>query len=497
MLDRIKRLGADTAVYGISTIVGRFLTFILTPFYTNILPPAELGIIATTYAYIAFLNILYAYGMEAAFMRFIVSAEGEAKKKTFSIPFLSVCVTSCIASACLMAGEMPVAGLAGIPLHLSTIVTYAGWILLLDALAVVPFASLRMEQKAGTFAIIKLANIVINVVCNLVLLLEYRLGVEGIFISNIVASAATVVLLLPTIARNLTFRWEGPLFKSLLRFSLPTVPAYIATMMIQVIDRPILESLTDKATVGIYQANYRLGIFMMLLVSMFDFAWRPFFLSQAKESDAKQVFARVLTYVLLAMTAAFLVLTFFLRDAVTMPIVDGISVIDRRYWAGLDIVPVILLAYIFLGISNTIVAGIYIEKQTARLPVVTFVGAGVNVAANYLLIPVMGIMGAAVATLLSYAVMAGVLYGIVQRIYPVPYEYARLAKIVLAVAAVCSMYFLLPLDGLLWKIGLLFLFGLLTFVMKFFERAEVYRLKELFARRPAQNAPEVPPSSGT
>ncbi|MEK7672051.1 MAG: oligosaccharide flippase family protein, partial [Bacteroidota bacterium] len=252
MFDKIKRLGTDTAIYGISTVVGRFLTFILTPFYTNVLPPSELGIVATLYAYIAFLNILYGYGMEAAFMRYTASLEIGTKKQNFSVPFLSLVVTSLVFSFFIWLRTIPLASLSNVPLSYSSIITYSGWILCLDALAIVPFASLRMERKAKLFSALKLWNIIVTVICNLIFLLKFRWGVEGIFMSNVIASASTLVLLLPTVFRNLTLQWESTLYKALLRFSIPSIPAYIATMMIQVIDRPILESLTDKATVGIY-----------------------------------------------------------------------------------------------------------------------------------------------------------------------------------------------------------------------------------------------------
>ncbi len=486
MLDKLKRLGTDTAIYGVSTIVGRFLTFLLTPFYTNVLPPAELGIVASVYAYIAFLNIIYGYGMETAFMRYTASLELGDKRQTFSVAFLSVGATSVVFSLIIWLLRDALALAGSVPVHHAVIVTYAGWILLLDALALVPFAHLRMEGKAKQFAALKLFNIVLTVVLNLIFLLEFRWGIEGIFLSNLVASGITVLLLLPVVVRAMTLRWNPLLHKALLRFALPSVPSYLAAMMIQVIDRPILEALTDNATVGIYQANYRLGIFMMLIVSTFDFAWRPFFLSNASEPNAKQLFARVLTYFFLLMTGSFLLISFFITDVVTFPIYHGKSIIAPEYWSGLSIVPIVLAAYIFLGISNTMAAGIYIEKQTKKLPLITFVGAAVNVVGNFLLIPPFGITGAAVATLLSYASMTVVLYFIVQRVYPIAYEVGRMAKIAAAATSVFLLFQLvhLPLANALWKLGLLVLFGVLMYAMKTFSPAEITRLKRATAAPP-------------
>jgi O-antigen/teichoic acid export membrane protein len=364
---------------------------------------------------------------------------------------------------------------------METLVRYAAAILLLDALALIPFAALRMEHKAKRFATIKILGILINVLANVWLLIGLDWGIEGVFVAGVISSAATLVLLVPTIVGRLGLVWKGGLYRELLRFGLPYVPSGMASMMIQVIDRPILESLKGAGAVGVYQANYRLGIFMMLLVSMYDFAWRPFFLSHASDPDARQLFARVMTYFVLLSSAVFLLLSFFLGDFVRLPIFFGTSLIAEPYWGGLGIVPVVLLAYLFLGIYNNLMAGVYIEKRTYLLPLVTGVGAVVNVVVNYLLIPSLDLMGAALATLASYSVMAALLYVLVQRFYRVPYEGTRLAKIAIASAGVYLAALTLPAGAALVpaKAALFLLFLLLMWVLRFFtpeERAGMRRL---------------------
>jgi O-antigen/teichoic acid export membrane protein len=500
MFDKIKLLGADTAIYGVSTVVGRLLTFLLTPFYTHLLARAELGVVANVYAWIAFFNIVFGCGMEAAYMRYVSSLEIGTKKQNFSVPFLSHVATSLLFLILILTQAAPLAATANVPLEHSTIIKYAGWILFLDALAIIPFASLRMERKAKLFAGLKLLNIITTVGCNLFFLLKMRWGIEGVFISNLIASAVTLAFLVPTILRNLDFDWSPALYKALLKFSLPTVPAALGGIMIQVINRPILRSLTDDATVGLFQANYRLGIFMMLLVSTFDFAWRPFFLSNAKEPNAKQLFARVLTYFFLLMMTCFIIISIFIGDIVTTPIFFGKSLIAENYWSGLGIVPVILLAYVFMGVSSNLVAGIYIEKQTKKLPLATFIGAAVSILVNLALIPSMGIMGAAIATLLSYAAMAVAIYFIGRKVYPIEYEWGRLGKIALSSAIVyaCFTFIHPPMFELAWKVGLVVLFGVMMYVMKFFNASEVASMMRLFSKQRAiLTNEEIPPSSET
>jgi len=497
MLAQIKRLGTDTAIYGISTVVGRFLNFILVPFYTNVLHPNEYGVVANVYAIIAFLNIVYAYGMESAYFKYASTKELGSERQNFSAPFISLCVSSALFSAILVAVAPSASRWMGVPPADASVVPLSAGILFLDTVALVPFASLRMQQKALLFGALKILNIVVNVAANLILLLHFHAGVEGIFLSGLIASLVTVLALVPTIVRQFTPEFPRSLYRALLVFGLPYVPAGLASMVIQVVDRPIMRLLTSDATLGVYQANYRLGIFMMLIVSMFDYAWRPFFLAHADAPDAKKLFARVLTYFSAFMTCVFLVLTFFIGDIVRIR-VFGRTIIHPDYWGGLSIVPVVLIAYMFLGIYNNLIAGVYIQKKTQHLPAITLIGALVNIVANFLLIPSMGMMGGAIATLLAYAAMAGALYRSVQSYYPVPYEWGRIAKVAssAAIALVLSRLCAPWLNHFALCGGLLLLFGASLYFMRFFDAEEMQAIGRLLRRGSAhgEGNPSVPDS---
>ena len=487
MFTQIKRLGADTAVYGISTIVGRFLSFLLVPFYTNVLVPGEYGIVTYVYALIAFVNVIYSYGLESAYFKYTATLEEGDAKETFSTSFLTLCGSSLFLSALIFLWRSDIAARIDLPVSLSLILPCSAGMLAFDAIALVPFASLRMERKAKTFALLKLLNIVINVVSNIVLLVFYRMGVEGVFISGVIASGATALMLLPVIFRHVTLSVRPGLLSALMRFGLPTIPSGLAAMVIQVIDRPILRAFTDDATVGIYQANYKLGIFMMLIVSMFDYAWRPFFFSTAKDSNAKEIFSRVLTYLVLGMSAVFLFFSLFIDDIVRLSY-HGHYLIRSLYWSGLPIVPIVLLGYLFLGISTSVTAGLYIEKKTQWLIVGTATGAIINIVANYVLIPLYGIYGAAWATLLAYAGMAVAGYITVRRFYQVTYEWRRIL-IVFASVGACFVIFvmvrntwgtILGREGLFGaKCVVIVLFTFLLAAAKFFTRGEIVRMRSV------------------
>ncbi|MDI6780119.1 MAG: polysaccharide biosynthesis C-terminal domain-containing protein [Bacteroidota bacterium] len=442
MIEKIIRLGKDTAIYGTSTILGRLLNFLLVPFYTNVLLPSEYGITAYVYSLIAFLNVVYNYGMESAYFKYSSTLEIGDRKQNFNTPFLSIIISSSFFSAIILLLSKPIGGLMALPEDFSRIIIYSAIILFLDAIVIIPFASLRQTGKAKKFALIKFLNILINVSLNIILLVKFKLGVEGIFISGLAASAMTVVILLSDIFKNFRFDFSAKLFKELLKFGLPSLPAGLAAMMLQVIDRPILRYLTDDSSVGIYQANYRLGIFMMLVVSMFDYAWKPFFFSTAKEQNAKDIFARITTYFLLGMASVFIIITLLIENIVKFQIY-GKFIIHPDYWSGLNIVPIILLAYLFNGLSLTFSAGIYIQKKTRYLPFITLIAAIANVVFNFLLIPMLGIMGAAFATLISYVVMAVTMYYYSQKFYRIEYEFKKIIIIAAATSLITAVYYLL------------------------------------------------------
>ncbi|MBL1212001.1 MAG: oligosaccharide flippase family protein [Ignavibacteriae bacterium] len=440
MLKKIKELSKDTAIYGISTIIGRFLGFLLVPFYTNVFTTQEFGVYTYIYTILAFLNIAYVYGMDAAFMKYSSVSEKEEKRKAFSTPFNFLLITSLSISALLFVFRSQAGSFANLPGEYLHLTIYVILILLLDSIAIVPFANLRLEKKAKKFAAIRIANIIINLALNIVLILVYKLGVEAIFISNLIASAFSLIVLLPEIVKNYLAVIDPELLKRMLKFALPYLPGSLAAMMVQMIDVPIMRELTNDSTVGIYRANYKLGIFMMLFVSMFQFAWQPFFLENAKEKNAKEIFSKVFTLFLFAGGLIWLLLTLFI-DNIAQIELSGRTLIGREYLEGLMIVPLVLLGYLFYGLYINFTAGIYIEEKTNYFPIVTGTGAAVNILANLFLIPIYGIMGAAIATFASYFIMAAGLYFVSQKFYPIKYEFRKVIVILLDIFFITIGYY--------------------------------------------------------
>ncbi|HYM19779.1 MAG TPA: oligosaccharide flippase family protein [Candidatus Kapabacteria bacterium] len=472
MRKELAALSRETLIYGASTVVGRFLNFLLVPFYVNVLhSTSEYGISSVLYTWIAFLNVIYPLGLEGAYFRYASRGENETsiganESRLFSGSFNLILVFGAFLSlvfyfiAPTIAPTLfydPKTNISEMLPMLIRITRYSALILLFDGLSVLPFADLRLEHQAKKFAGIKLTTICLTLILNFVLILGFHFGVEGIFVANLIASAVQLMLLTPVIVRKYGFRVSGIGFRKsapltpntqhltptryprkMLTFGLTNVPAYLGAMMVQVIDRPIVQVYLGLGAVGVYQANYRMGFIMMVFVSLFEYAWRPFFMRQHKTDDARarELFSRVFTYFMLVALVAFLLLSFFLPYILSTP-VFGRRLLRADYLSGMSIIPVVLFAYIFQGAYTNFIAGIYIKERNKTLPFITGLGALVNVVVNLALIPILGIMGAALATLAAYIAMAIAIYIPSQKAYPIKYEWKRVA---LAASVVLSTY---------------------------------------------------------
>jgi len=419
----IGRLGGESLIYGLSTVAARLLNFLLMPFYTHYLPPSGYGVVAAVFSYIAFLNILYHYGLDQSYMRHRAEDAGRAWRSALAC----LLVSTAALTVPFLLFPSALAGLAGIGTGSDNLVLYAAAILELDSLSLLPFAELRMRHKALRFALVRTASIALNVALNVYFLAGRGMGVEGVFLANIISSALSLLLLSDLLFSALP-SFDGEMTRRLLSFALPLLPAGLGAMAVQVIDRPIMLALSGEAAVGLYQAAYRLGIFMMLIVSMFDAAWRPFFLERADKPEAPAVFSRVLTY-FSALGAWVLVAVSLLIEDLVKADLGGFTLIHSDYWSALNIVPVVLAAYLLNGAYVNFLAPVIIARRTGEILKVTLAGAAVSVAGNFLLIPPFGAMGAAAAALLSYAAMAVLMLRAGRGLMAVPYEWGRLSRI--------------------------------------------------------------------
>ena len=446
MQSKIRSLASDTLVYGVSTVLGRFLTFLLTPLYTNYLTAAEIGDVAAIYAMIAFVNILYSLGLEPAFMRFWEPADQDKNRQVFKLAFmgvlsLGVVVTFITFILAPWFAHSPLLQLGG---DGANIVRIAAFIPLFDALVLIPFARLRMQRKSKQFALMRLAAIVVNVGLNFALVVALGWHVEGVVTAGVISSAFSFLLFIPTLKfdrRTLNL----DLFKDMLKFGLPTVPASFSSIMVQVVDRPLLLLLTSSAVVGLYQTNFRLAIPMMMFVTVFEYAWKPFFLNHRDDPDAKPLYARVLTLFTVACGAIFLVTALFMPYLVQLPFIGG-KFINPKFWSGMTIIPVVMFAYFFNGMFINMAAGLHITKKTWWLPIATGAAAVLNVVATLLLVPEYHIDGAAWAKVIAYVGGALVLAFYVQKVFPISYDWVRIGATMLITATLYAAVMFLTDD---------------------------------------------------
>jgi O-antigen/teichoic acid export membrane protein len=482
MASRITSLASDTAIYGIFTVIGRFLTFLLTPIYTNYLTQTELGDIIYIYSIIAFLNVVYSFGMESAFFRFFDKNDPKTGKKSFSHAFLSIVFVSLTFSGLIYFNAGYLGSLVSDLENAEKLVRIAAFIPFLDACILIPYAYLRMMRKAKQFALTRFAIIIIAVALNFLFVVFMNIGAEGILYAQLIASFVGLIIFLKLIYNHLELKINKSQMKEMLWFGLPTVPAGLSAIILQVADRPLLKEITGSSEVlAVYGTNYRLGIPMMIFITIFEYAWKPFYLSHYTDVDAKKLFSRILTYFSTIALLIFLITSFFIEYVVTLPFIGG-RFINPAYWEGLSIIPIILFAYFLNGLGVNFSAGFLIEKKTKWLPVAIASAAVVKIALNFALVPIMGYMGSAWATLIAYGTSAGILYYLSRKFYPVDYDWQKLALIIIGALLLffSSKYLSVIIDSITAIIIIkLLLIGVFVSLVFIFKIVNINQLKEI------------------
>jgi len=484
MFSDIKRLFSHVSVYGLSNIIERSLSFVLLPIHTNYILEGDYGIVAQVFGSIAFLAVLYQYGLDAAFFRFYLMKEpGFTRKNVFSTVVYTIICTSVFFSFVLFLFSDNLADFFLDDVSLSFVIKWMIGVLFLDTLLVFPFLLLRAEERSLLFAGMKIGKVLITLVLNVIFIIYMKKGFEYIFVAMFFASASTLVLMVPIILKQLSFEYSGQVIRELLKFGLPYIIPYLSVISMDVIDRFFLGRMLGNEITGIYSAGYRLAMAMNLYVSAFRFAWHPFFLSIADKEDVRKIYARILTYFLLIGGWIYLGICYFINDIITIPLFGSGNLLGPAYWEGAKIVPLVMPAYLFYGIYVNFIVGIYIKKQSKHLPYVTGISALTNIGLNYLLIPVYGMWGAAIATLAAYALMAVLLYFVTQRFYPVSYEFGRLARLIIVTTLLFVIPYIIPITFLREvKFLLLLSFPLIFLATGFFDKDEIAALKRLFSR---------------
>ncbi len=466
-----KKLAGQTAIYGSSSIIGRFLNFLLTPLYALQFTNEQYGIITEMYAYVAFLVVLLTYGMETSYFRFSTLKENKSAD-VYANTLYSLLTSSSLFILLITIFSQNIANWLQYPDHFEYIIWF-GIIVALDAISSIPLAKLRSEFKAKKFALVNFANVGVNISLNLFFIFYCKsnyeagttnwiidqfynpeIGVGYVFISNLISSIVKFLLLVPQMNFSGKFQWA--LLKKMLQYSYPMLFVGLAYVINETLDRAMLKNIlferyidqglssTESLTKaleqnGIYGANYKITMIVTMFIQAFRYASEPFFFKNERDKDSKTIISKMMTYFVIVLVFIFLLITLYLH-------VFKYFIPNAIYWEGLGVVPILLAANICLGIYTTLSIWYKLSKHTIYGAYISGFGALITLSVNYLLIPIYGYQACAIATLICYSSMMAISYFIGQKYYPIPYN---IKKILLYVFLGLFLYLIsLPFEPL-------------------------------------------------
>lgn len=458
-----KKFVGQTMIYGISTILSRLLNFILTPIFTRTYPASIYGVFTTMYSWASLINAILAFGMETTFFRYLNKHE-DKKQQVYNNSFLVIAFISTLFLITGLVFTDPITKwltsneLSQFEDH-RRYVQYFLWLLFADAICVIPFAKLRAEGKPFRYSLIKFINILTYV--SLCLFFIYGIPiiikqdwpmaqffaswfrekwVGYVFIANLIASLITFVLLIPEFLK-IQFRFDKAMFRNMLAYSWPILVANLSFIINENLDKILLDKYSTETQVGIYGAVCKIAIFMSIFNTAFRLGAEPFFFSHAKNLNAKNTYAKILQYFVIALSILFVALIanieilkyFISRDAQHR----------AEYWVGLPAVPYLLLGYVCLGIYMNLSIWYRLSDQTRFGLYISVIGAMITIVFNILLIPHFGYMGSAWVSMAAYATMMIISYVLGQKHYPIPYNLKKiLSYLIVSTVIVFASFFI-------------------------------------------------------
>ena len=479
----VKSLMKDTAIYGVSSIVGRFLNWCLVPLYTIMFPVAEYGVVTYVYSVVALALIILTYGMETGFFRFANHDRWKNPMEVYSTALISLGVTSTLFVAAVLLFLGPVTRWMECEGHPSYVVIMAVCVAI-DAFTSIPFSYLRYKKKPVRFATLRLVNIGLNIGLNVFFILacpalmktapgtvswfyDPGFSIGYIFLANLRASVVTLFMLVPELTG---FKWTftGKLWREMLRYSAPLLVLGVAGIMNQTIDKILYPSLvSDPAEamegLGIYGANYKIAIVMVMFIQAFRFAYEPFIFAQSKErGETKyQAYRDAMKFFVIFALLIFMGVMFY---------IDILKYfISPRYFSGLKVVPIIMMGELFFGIFFNLSLWYKLTDKTIWGMWFSLLGLAITIGLNVLLVPRMGYMGCAWAAFACYGVMMVTSYFVGRAKHPIGYPTARIGAYfaLAAVIYVIGLYIAVtPITAVNYAIRALLLLGYVAIVVK-------------------------------
>ena len=453
---QMKILAKETAIYGVSSIVGKFLNWLLVPLYTYVLQQqADYGIVTNLYAWTALLLVILTYGMETGFFRF-ANKEGENAQTVYTTSLIALLTTSLLFVIACVVWRSPIANALGYPTH-SEFIALLGCVVAMDAFASIPFAYLRYKKRPLQFAVLKLLFVFLNIAFNLFFLVlcpkiqdwaiinswyNPNYGVGYVFIANILATGIQTLFLLPAVVegignRGQVFSWD--LLKQMLKYSLPLLVLGVCGIMNQTLDRILFpffyEGADAQAQLGIYGACFKVAMVMMMFTQAFRYAYEPFVFAKHKDKKSVEAYADAMKYYIIFSYMILLGMIFYL-DLLKF-------IIAPSYWEGLKIVPVVLWTYIFQGVYFNLSFWYKLTDKTQWGAYFSIIGVVITFALQAIFVPRIGYMASALSSTVCYLVIMLLSYFVGRKHLEIPYDLRRIGIYTLLVVTLLAGYYAL------------------------------------------------------
>ena len=475
-MSEMKSLAKDTAIYGLSSIIGKFLNYLLVPLYTYMLARTDdYGIVTNLYAWTALLLVLLTYGMETGFFRFANREDYDAKS-VYKTAFMTLLSTSTLFAVLVVLFQQPIADVMGYAGH-SEFIAMMAVTVALDAFACIPFAYLRYQKRPMVFAALKLLFVLLNIGFNILFLVVLgKNDVFYVFLSNILATTIQTLCLLPfTMPKG--GRFDGGVLKDMLRYSLPLLVLGVAGIMNQTLDRilfPYLYTGPDaQAQLGIYGACFKVAMVMMMFTQAFRYAYEPFVFAKHKDRKSVEAYADAMKYYIIFSYLILLGVIFYL-DIFRY-------IVSSAYWEGLQIVPVVLWTYVFQGIYFNLSFWYKLTDETKWGAYFSLIGLVITLVLQIVGVPLIGYWASCGSSLICYFVIMLLSYFIGQKKAPIPYDLRSIGRYTLLTLVLLGIYYAIRLNTtmnmwVLMSIGTV-LIGIYLFILtrKDFPIANVLR----------------------
>ena len=439
-MSEMKSLAKDTAIYGVSSIVGKFLNYLLVPLYTYVLKQtADYGIVTNLYAWTALLLVILTYGMETGFFRF-ANREDYDPRTVYKTSFVTLLCTSALFTMLVIIFHQPLANVLGYPDH-SEFVEMMFATVAIDAFACIPFAYLRYQKRPIVFAALKLLFVLLNIGFNILFLVVLgKNDVFYVFLSNILATTIQTLCLLPfTMPKGGQF--SAPVLKEMLRYSLPLLVLGVAGIMNQTLDRilfPYLYTGDDaQAQLGIYGACFKVAMVMMMFTQAFRYAYEPFVFAKHKDRQSVEAYADAMKYYIIFSYLILLGVIFYL-DIFRY-------IVSSAYWEGLKIVPVVLWTYVFQGIYFNLSFWYKLTDETKWGAYFSLIGLAITLVLQIVFVPIIGYWASCGSSLVCYFVIMLLSFFIGQKKAPIPYDLRRIGQYTVLTIGLLAVYYALRL----------------------------------------------------